>query len=43
MSELYTTLAWLIGIPSLLISWYAAITYVPIMRDALIEGRRQRR
>ena len=34
--------AWLIGIPSLLLSYYAAFTYIPIMRRALAEGRAAR-
>ena len=42
-STLFTALGWLIGVPSLLISWYAAITYAPLMRDALYEGRKERR
>jgi cardiolipin synthase len=35
-------LAWVCGIPSLLLSYYAAAEYVPIGRAALEEGRRQR-
>jgi cardiolipin synthase len=33
------TLAWGTGIPGLVLSWYAAILYVPMARDALAEGR----
>src|SRR5690349_12042286 len=32
-------LAWMSVIPALLFAWYAAITYVPIARKALREGR----
>ena len=34
--------AWLIGVPSLLLSYYAAFTYIPVMRRALAEGRAAR-
>ena len=30
---------WLVGVPGLLLSYYAAVTYVPMMRRALAEGR----
>lgn len=32
-------LAWLCVIPSLLLAWYAAITYIPMAAQALREGR----
>jgi len=32
-------LAWLCVIPAIVLSWYAAITYIPLSRDALREGR----
>lgn len=32
-------LAWCCVVPGLALSWYAAITYVPVARDALHEGR----
>jgi cardiolipin synthase len=32
-------LAWLCIIPAIALSWYAAITYIPLSRDALREGR----
>ncbi len=32
-------LAWSFGIPGLLLSWYAAVLYVPLARTALREGR----
>jgi cardiolipin synthase len=35
-------LAWGFGIPSLIIAWYAAITYVPLARQALLDGRAAR-
>lgn len=33
--------AWLTGLPSLVISWYAAAGYVPLARRALREGRQK--
>ena len=33
------TLAWMIGIPGLVLAWYAAWLYVPLARQALAEGR----
>jgi hypothetical protein len=33
-------LAWLTGIPGLVLSLYAAVLYVPLARRALAEGRR---
>ena len=35
------TLAWLAGIPGLVLSWYAALLYVPLARQALRDGRDQ--
>ena len=32
-------LAWCCAIPALVLAWYAAITYVPLARKALAEGR----
>jgi cardiolipin synthase len=32
-------LAWVFGIPGLVLSWYAALLYIPIAREALREGR----
>jgi cardiolipin synthase len=32
-------LAWVTGIPGLILSWYAALLYIPIARDALRAGR----
>lgn len=33
------TLAWLWVLPGLVLSWYAALTYVPMAKNALREGR----
>jgi cardiolipin synthase (CMP-forming) len=35
-------LAWLFAIPAVCLSWYAAVTYVPLGRRALREGRADR-
>ncbi len=35
-------LAWVTGIPGLILSWYAALLYIPIARDALRAGREAR-
>jgi cardiolipin synthase len=35
-------LAWVAGIPGLILSWYAAVLYVPIAREALRAGRAAR-
>jgi cardiolipin synthase len=37
--EIAGVLAWLCAVPALILSWYAAITYVPLARAALREGR----
>ena len=36
-------LGWVSGIPGLVLSYYAAITYIPVMRRNLAEGRAERR
>lgn len=36
------TLAWLVGIPALALSLYAAVAYVPLARRALADGRAAR-
>jgi cardiolipin synthase (CMP-forming) len=41
-ADVYTALAWIFGIPGLVLSYYAAITYIPIYRRAYAEGRRER-
>lgn len=33
------TMAWLAGIPGLVLSWYAALLYLPMARQALRDGR----
>lgn len=33
------TLAWIAGVPGLVLSWWAAVLYVPMARAALEEGR----
>jgi len=35
-------LAWCFGIPGLVLSYYAAVTYIPLMRANLIAGRAER-
>jgi cardiolipin synthase len=42
LSGLWETVAWIIGVPSLAISYYAAFTYIPLARRALADGRRAR-
>jgi cardiolipin synthase len=39
---LLTVLAWGFTVPGLVLSWYAAATYVPTMRRALAAGRAER-
>jgi len=41
-NTLFWFCGWATGLPALLFSYYAAVTYVPLMRRALIEGRRAR-
>jgi cardiolipin synthase (CMP-forming) len=38
-ADLAETLAWIAGIPGLVLSWYSAALYVPMARQALDEGR----
>lgn len=38
-AEAFTVAAWVLGIPGLALSYYTAITYVPMIRDALRAGR----
>lgn len=35
--------AWVIAVPALFLSWYAAATYIPLARGALARGRSSRR
>jgi cardiolipin synthase len=37
-----TFAAWCVGLPALAIHWYSAISYVPLVRAALREGRKAR-
>ena len=39
---LFEVLAWLAGIPALILSYIVAVQYVPIGRRALAEGRAER-
>ena len=39
LREAAEVLAWLCVIPSLILAWYAAITYIPMARQALREAR----
>lgn len=41
-ADVVTTASWILGIPGLFISWYAAFTYVPMMRESLSVGRQRR-
>jgi len=38
-SGIFTAAGWILGIPSILLSYYAAVLYVPAARTALREGR----
>jgi cardiolipin synthase len=38
-ADAFTTAAWILGIPGLALSYYTAVTYVPMIRDALRAGR----
>lgn len=38
-ADAITTAAWLVGIPGLVLSFYAAVRYVPLWRESLREGR----
>jgi cardiolipin synthase (CMP-forming) len=39
-ADLARTLAWIAGIPGLVLSWYSAALYVPMARRALDEAHR---
>ena len=43
VSGFMRVVAWGFGLPGLVLSYYAAITYVPLMRRNLVEGRAERR
>ncbi len=38
----FTVAAWILGIPGLVLSYYTAIAYVPMIRDAIKAGRARR-
>lgn len=40
--DLAHVLAWICVVPGVVLGWYAAITYVPMARQALVEGRSSR-
>ena len=42
LADAMRLLGWVSGIPGLIISYYAAITYIPVMRRNLAEGRAER-
>jgi cardiolipin synthase len=42
VSDVMTVIAWGFGIPALVLSYYAAFTYIPVMRRNLAEGRAAR-
>jgi cardiolipin synthase len=42
LAGLMRVVAWGFGIPGLVLSYYAAITYIPVMRRNLVEGRAAR-
>ena len=41
-SDVFRVVAWAIGIPGLVLSWYTAIAYIPQIRDGLRAGRADR-
>ena len=41
-NDLFQLAGWLLGIPGLVLSYYSAITYIPMIRDNLREGRAKR-
>ncbi|MFK8023417.1 MAG: CDP-alcohol phosphatidyltransferase family protein [Ilumatobacter sp.] len=38
-SPFFSVLAWLLGIPGLVLSWYTAIAYIPLVRNGVAAGR----
>jgi phosphatidylglycerophosphate synthase len=40
--HLAEAVAWIVVIPALVLGWYSAITYIPMARAALSDGRRPR-
>ncbi|MEM1332760.1 MAG: CDP-alcohol phosphatidyltransferase family protein [Actinomycetota bacterium] len=41
-SDAFGVVAWVVGIPGLVLSWYTAIAYIPHVRDGLRTGRSNR-
>ena len=41
-ADAFTVAAWVLGIPGLVLSYYTAIAYVPMIRDAIRSGRARR-
>lgn len=42
VADAFTAAAWILGIPGLALSYYTAIAYVPMIRDAVRSGRARR-
>ena len=42
VDEAFTVMAWVFGLPGLAIAWWAAFGYLPVARQALVEGRADR-
>ena len=42
VDEAFTVMAWVFGLPGLVIAWWAAFGYLPVARRALVEGRSDR-
>ena len=42
VDEAFTVMAWVFGLPGLVIAWWAAFGYLPVARRALVEGRADR-
>ncbi|MEZ5298701.1 MAG: CDP-alcohol phosphatidyltransferase family protein [Ilumatobacteraceae bacterium] len=38
----FTVVAWILGIPGLILSYYTAFQYVPMIRDSIASGRAKR-
>jgi hypothetical protein len=42
-ADLWRLIGWGFGLSGLVVSWYAAITYIPTIRASWAEGRKERR
>jgi cardiolipin synthase len=42
-ADLFTVAAWILGIPGLILSYYTAIQYIPMIRASIASGRTRRR